>query len=85
MYIIYNIYIIYIHIFFSIWDFSNEHSRITVLQEKREGISLTHHYHFLPLHGHLDIIREITVESSRLQIGSNRNQARNLWFASASH
>ena len=34
------------HIFFSIWVFFYEHSRITGLQRKGEGISLTYHYHF---------------------------------------
>ena len=33
-------------------------------------ISLTLHYHFYPLHGHLDISRAIIAESS-LQTGSN--------------
>ena len=36
------------------------------LQGKGEGISLTPHYHFHPLHTHWDISREITAESSRL-------------------
>ena len=38
--------------FFSIWVFFHEHSRITELQRKGEGISLTPHYHFNPLHRH---------------------------------
>ena len=38
-----------IYIFF-IWVFFHNHSRITGLQLKGEGISLTHHYHFHPLH-----------------------------------
>ena len=47
--------------FFSIWVFFHEHSRITGLQEKGEGISLTPHYHFHPLHRQLDIsCRELT-------------------------
>ena len=33
----------------------HEHLRITGLQGKREGISLTLHYHFHPLHRHLGI------------------------------
>ena len=41
--------------FFSIWVFSHNHLRITELQEKGKGISLTSHYHFRPLHRHLDI------------------------------
>ena len=52
------------NIFFSIWDFFHEHSWITGLQEKREGISLTPNYHFHPLHRHLHISRAITAESS---------------------
>ena len=59
---------IYIYIFFSIWVFFHEHSRITGLQEKGEGISLTPHYHFHPLHRRLDISRAIAAESSPLHI-----------------
>ena len=40
-------------ILFSILVFFHEHSRITGLQGKGEGISLTPHYHFHPLHRHL--------------------------------
>ena len=36
--------------FFSIWVFFHEHSRITELQGKGEGIPLTPRYHFHPLH-----------------------------------
>ena len=36
--------------FLSIWVFFHEHSRTTGLQGKGEGISLTPHYHFHPLH-----------------------------------
>ena len=70
--------------FFSIWDFFHEHLQITGLQEKGEGISLTPHYHFHPLHRHLDISRVITAESSPLHIASSRTQTGNLWFPSAS-
>ena len=42
-------------IIFSIWIFFREHSRITRLQRNGEGISLTPHYHFNPLHRHLGI------------------------------
>ena len=49
-----------------------------------EGISLTPHYHFHPLHRHLDISRAITAESSPLHIASSRIQTGNLWFPSAS-
>ena len=37
-------------LFFSIWVFFHEHLWITGLPEKGEGISLTRHYHFHPLH-----------------------------------
>ena len=72
-------------IFFSIWVFYHDHSRITGLQEKGEGITLTPHYHFHPLHRHLDISRAITTESSpSLHIDSSRTRTGNLWFPSAS-
>ena len=70
--------------FFSMWVFFHEHSRITGLQGKREGISLTPHYHFHPLHRHLDISQAITAESSPLHIASSRTRTGNLWFPSAS-
>ena len=68
------------YLFFSIWVFFHNHSRITGRQEKGEGISLTSHYHFHPLHRHLDISRAITAESSLLHICSIRIQTGNLWF-----
>ena len=77
-----NIYI-YIYIFFYL-VFFHEHSRITGLQGKGEGISLTPHYHFHPIHRHLDISRAITAESSPLHLGSSRTRTVNLWFPSAS-
>ena len=46
--------------FFSMGVFFHEHSQTTGLQGKEEGISLTPHYHFLPLHRHLDISPSIT-------------------------
>ena len=49
-----------------------------------EGISLTHHYHFHPLHRHLDISQAITAESPALHIGSSRTRTGNLCFPSAS-
>ena len=55
---------------FFIWVFLHDHLRITELQGKGEGISLTRHYHFHPLHRHLDIIRAITAGSSLLHTGS---------------
>ena len=72
-------------ILFSILVFFHEHSRITGLQGKEEGISLTSHYHFHPLHRQLDISWAITAESSPLHIASSRTRTRNLWFPSASH
>ena len=62
----------------------HEHSRITGLQGKGEGIPLAPHYHFHPLHGHLDISRGITAESSPLRIASSRTRTGNVWFPSAS-
>ena len=54
----------------------------TNIQGKEEGISLTHHYQFHPLHIHLHISRTITAESSPLHIASSRTQTGNLWFPS---
>ena len=73
-----------LYLFFSIWVFFHEHSQITGLQRKGEGISLTPQYHFHPLHRHLDISRAISAESSPLHIGSSRTQTGNHWFLSAS-
>ena len=62
----YQLYIMFLRGFFSIWVFFHNHSRITGLQEMREGIFLTPHYHFHPFHRHLDISRAITADSSPL-------------------
>ena len=62
--------------FFSLWVFFQNHSQITGLQGKGEGISITPHYHFHPLHIHLDISWAITAESSPLHIGSSRSASR---------
>ena len=70
--------------FLPIWVFFYEHSRITGPQGMGEGISSTPHYHFHPLHRHLDISRASTAESSPLHIGSSRTWTGNLWFPSAS-
>ena len=70
--------------FFSIWVFFHEYSQITGLQGKGEGISLTPHYHFHPLHRHLDISRAITAESSYLHIAISLIRTGNLWLPSAS-
>ena len=40
-------------LFFCIWVFCHDHSRITGLQGKGEEISLSLHYHFHSLHRHL--------------------------------
>ena len=69
---------------FSIWVIFYEHSRITGLQRKGEGISLTPHYHFYTLHRHLDNSRTITAGNSPLHIASSRTRAGNLWFPIAS-
>ena len=50
----------FVKIVFSIWAFFHEHSRITGLPGKGEGISLTPYYHFHPFHRHLDINRAIS-------------------------
>ena len=68
----------------TIWVFFHDHSRITGLQGKGEGISSTPHYHFHPLHRHLDISWAITAESSPLHIANSRTRIGNLWFQSAS-
>ena len=60
----------------SIWVFFHEHSRITGLLGKGEGISLTPRYHFHPLHRNLDINQVIAAESSPLHIASSRAQTR---------
>ena len=70
--------------YFSIWVFFHDYSRITELQGMRGGTSLTPHYHFHPLHRHLDISRTITAESSLLPIDSSRTRIGNLWFPGAS-
>ena len=73
-------------LFYSICVLFHEHSRITGLQGKEEGIPLTPHYHFHPLHIHLDISRAITAEGSPLHISGSRTETRteNFWFPRAS-
>ena len=66
--------LLHLCIFFSVWVFFHEHSRITGLQEKGQGISLNPHYHFHPLHRHLHISRAITADSSRLHIDSSQTR-----------
>ena len=65
---------VFAFVFFTISVFFHEHSRITGLQGKGECISLTPHYHFQPLHRHLNISRAITAESSPLHIVSTRTR-----------
>ena len=47
------------------------HSRMTVMQGKRDGISLTPHRHFHPLHRYLYIRRVIVAGSSPVRIGKS--------------
>ena len=68
--------------FFSIGIFFHDYSRITGVQGKGEGISLTPHYHFHPLHIHLFISRVVTAESLSLHIDSSRTPTGNLWYLS---
>ena len=70
---------------FSIWVLFHEHSRITGLQGKGEGISLTPHYHFYPLHRPLGISWVITAESSPLHIANSQTWTGNHWLLNASH
>ena len=50
------------------------HSRFTGYQGKGEVIILTFLYHFHPIHRYLDIIWEITAESSPLHIANSQNR-----------
>ena len=70
-------------VFVSISVFFRNHSRITGLQGKGEGIPAIPYYHFHPLHKRLDISRVITAESLRLHTASSRTQTGKLWFPSA--
>ena len=69
--------------FFSIRIFMTIHESQDC-RGKGDGISLTPHYYFHPLHRHLDISRAITAESSPLHIGSSQTQTENLWLPSTS-
>ena len=68
--------------FFFMWVFLHSDSRFTGHQGKGEATSLIPLYHFHPLHGHLDINRVISAESSPLHIGSSRTRTGKLWFLS---
>ena len=70
--------------FFFIWDFFHKYSWFTGQQQIGDAISLTPLHHFHPYHRHLDISREITLQSSPLQIVSSRTWNRNLHFPSVS-
>ena len=61
-------------LFFSIWLFFHEHSRITGLHGKGEIISLTSNYDFHSLHRHLYISRAINAEGLPLLIASSYEQ-----------
>ena len=73
-----------IYIYFSMWVFFYQHSQITRLQRKGEGISLTPHYHLLLLQRQLDINLAITVQSWPLYINSGLTRTGNFWFPSSS-
>ena len=73
----------FVFFFFSIWVFFYEHSRITGLQGKGEGISLTPHNRLHLLHRHLAISRAITAESSPLHITSSLIRTGSLLIPSA--
>ena len=68
--------------FFFILVFFCKHSWITGLEGNGEGISVTPHYHFHPLHRHLDISRVIAAERSPLHIASSQTWTENLSFSS---
>ena len=65
-------FLFFVVVFFSVWVFFHNHSQITGLQGKAEGISSTPQYHFRPLHRYLDISRAITADSSPLHIASRK-------------
>ena len=73
----FDLHCIYIY-FFSMWVFIHEHSQTTGLQGEEEGISLTPHCHFHPLHRYLDISRVIIAESSPLHIANSLTRTGNL-------
>ena len=75
---------VWLHIFFFYLGFLSRTFTNHRTAGEGEGISLTPHYHFHPLHRQLDISRAITAESSPLHIASSRARTRNLWFPSGS-
>ena len=62
--------------FFSIWVFFHEHLQITGLPGKGEGISLTPHYQFHPLHW----VAGRLLQSAPLHIASCRTRTGNFWL-----
>ena len=62
--------------FFSIWVFFHEHLQITELPGKGEGISLTPHYQFHPLHW----VAGRLLQSAPLHIASCRTRTGNFWL-----
>ena len=60
-------------------------NKLTGLQGKGEGISLTPHCHFHLIQWHLDISREITAVSSPLYMASSQILTRNLLLQWVSH
>ena len=75
---------VWLHIFFFYLGFLSRTFTNHRTAGEGEGISLTPHYHFHPLHRHLDISWAITAESSPLHIASSRARTRNLWLPSGS-
>ena len=70
--------------FFFYLGFFHDHSRITRLQGKGEGIFLAPHYQFHLLHEYLDICRAIIADSFPLHIASSQTRTGNYWFPCAS-
>ena len=69
------------YFFLSGFSFTNIHESQD-FRGRGGGISLTPHYHFQPLHRHLDISRAVTAESSPLHIASSQTRTGDLWFPS---
>ena len=70
--------------FLSGFSFSNIHESRDC-KGKWEGISLTPHCNFHPLHRNLEISRVITANSSLLHTDCTRTRTANVCFPSASH
>ena len=63
--------------FLSGFSFTNIHESQDC-RGRGEGISLTRHCHFHPLHRHLDISRATTAESSPLHVAGSRSRTKSL-------